>query len=128
VFKATILGFILIFIRKIIILWFLSNSSFPFMKRGCLLFRCWSVTTLFICGWKPGTYMSRKNISRTLWDYVLVLPCLCGFVAISMREFSVPYISEDKCHSSFMRIDISDYLYLLQSVSDWLFLFLVFIF
>lgn len=46
-------------------------------------------------------------------------------VAIAVRDFSVPYMSEDifMYASSFTCINVSDYLYLFQSVFDWLFCF-----
>lgn len=63
------------FVRKMMVL----SNSFSFHEMSLPLFRCWSVTTLFVCWWKPGTYMSRKNISCTLWDLILVPPCFCSF-------------------------------------------------
>jgi len=44
------------------------------MKCHCPSFRSWSVTILFVCWWKPGTYMSRENVSCTLWDHNILVP------------------------------------------------------
>lgn len=111
------------FVRKMMVL----SNSFSFHEMSLPLFRCWSVTTLFVCWWKPGTNMSRKNISCTLWDLVLVPPCLCGFFVTytTMREFSVPYMLQDYFAYATHHSQLSMYIIFsnLFLIGFWFFLF-----